>query len=98
MAIIAGGAAYLYYRKSNLESPKKYIFPAIRFFSIFFILLLFFTPVLSFVTSDLNESRNIFLIDASRSLEIENRKNDELNYIKNKIPEKILSIISVTAY
>lgn len=88
MAIIAGGTAYLYYRKSNLESPKKYIFPAIRFFSIFFILLLFLTPVLSFVTSDSNDAKNIILIDASKSLEIENRRNDELSYIKNKIPAK----------
>lgn len=88
MAIIAGGTAYLYYRKSNLESPKKYIFPAIRFFSIFFILLLFLTPVLSFVTSDSNDAKNTILIDASGSLEIENRRNDELNYIKNKIPAK----------
>ncbi|MBP9097072.1 MAG: hypothetical protein KBG21_10715, partial [Ignavibacteria bacterium] len=88
MAIIAGGTAYLYYRKSNLESPKKYIFPTIRFFSIFFVLLLFLTPVLSFVTSDSNDAKNIILIDASGSLEIENRRNDELNYIKNKIPAK----------
>lgn len=87
-AIIAGGAAYLYYRKSNLESPKKYIFPIIRFFSTFFILLLFLTPVLSFITSDSNESKNIFLIDVSRSLEIENRKNDEGNFVKDKLPAK----------
>ena len=84
--VISGIIAYFYYRKSTLESPKKYIFPAVRFFSTFFILLLFLTPVLSFITSDSNTPKNIFLIDASRSLEIENRKNDEVNFLKNKIP------------
>lgn len=87
-ALVAGIIAFFYYRKSDLESPKKYIFPAIRFFSLFFILLLFLTPVLSFITTDANESKNIFLIDASRSLEIENRKNDEINFIKDKLSEK----------
>jgi hypothetical protein len=84
LALLAGAAAYFYYRKSALESPKKYIFPAIRFLSVFFILLLFLTPVLSFIAKENPDYKNIFLIDASRSLEIENRKNEEVKIIKDK--------------
>lgn len=88
IALLSGGVAYFYYRKSTLESPKKYIFPALRFFSLFFILLLFLTPVLSFITADSDEPKNVFLIDASRSLEIENRKNDEISLVKDKLLSK----------
>jgi len=82
---VSGGVAFYYYRKTTLESPKKYIFPVIRFFSTLFLLLLFLTPVLSFIASDSSKGKNIFLIDASRSLEIENRYSDERNILKEKI-------------
>jgi hypothetical protein len=85
IALVSGAAAYFYYRKTTLETPKKYIFPAIRFLSLFFILLLFLTPVLSFITADSNEQKNIFLIDASRSLEIEDRKAIEVDIAKDKL-------------
>lgn len=84
-AFIAGVVAFFYYRKSALESPKKYIFPAIRFLSVFFILLLFLTPILSFIAKENPDYKNIFLIDASRSLQIENRKNEEIKIVKDKI-------------
>lgn len=84
LALISGSAAYFYYRNSKLDSPKKYIFPAIRFLSVFFILLLFLTPVLSFISKDNSEFKNIFLIDASRSLELENRRNEEIKILKDK--------------
>ncbi|MBS1491884.1 MAG: hypothetical protein JST55_00155 [Bacteroidetes bacterium] len=86
IAAIAAAVAYVYYRKSTLESPKKYVFPAIRFFSTLFILLLFLTPVLSFISSDAQLHKNIFLIDASKSLEIENRFNGEQSILNDKIP------------
>lgn len=85
--ILSGAVAYFYYRKSSLDLPKKYIFPAVRFFSTFFILLLFLTPVLSLITSDSDKPKNIFLVDASASLEIENRKKDEVSFLKNKVSE-----------
>jgi len=86
IAILSGIVAYFYYKKSDLQSPKKIIFPVIRFFSLFFILLLFLTPILSFIKSSLPESKNIILIDASKSLEIENRFNDELKILNQKTP------------
>lgn len=84
--IISAAAAYLYYRKSNLNSPKKFIFPVVKFFSTFFILALFLTPVLSFINNDSPASKNIFLIDVSKSLTIEDRFRIEADYLKDKIP------------
>lgn len=65
--------AYLYYKKSKLETSRKRLFFLLRTLSVFFLLLLFLSPVLSFIGNISRTPVNVFLIDNSESLLLENR-------------------------
>ncbi len=65
--------AIFYYRKSNLSKSSRIFFTVLRSLTLFFILLLLASPVISFVSSVSIEPVNIFLIDNSKSLELEAR-------------------------
>jgi len=66
--VVAAIVAYYYYRKSSATGKLKWILPALRFLSLLFILLLFMSPVLSFLGKSGKKPLNIILIDESRSM------------------------------
>ncbi|HLT23786.1 MAG TPA: hypothetical protein VK004_01555, partial [Ignavibacteria bacterium] len=65
--------ALYYYRKSSVQGGIKIFLTITRGLTIFFILLLLSSPVISFISLINIEPVNIFLIDNSKSLQIENR-------------------------
>jgi hypothetical protein len=73
LVIVSVLISWLFYRKSHLETNKKILFSVLRFLSTLFILLLLSSPVISYVNKDSITPLNIFLIDNSRSLTLENR-------------------------
>lgn len=77
--------SFYYYRKTKLEGFQKKVFTALRFLSLFLLLVLISSPVVSFIKSTSQDPLNIFLIDNSQSLLIENR-NDIL---KQQLDERI---------
>lgn len=66
--IISAAAAYFYYRGSAADGRLKQVLTALRFLSIFFILLLLLSPVLSFVGVNEKKPTGIILIDNSASV------------------------------
>src|SRR6187402_2051482 len=80
--IIAFVISYFYYKKTKLEGLQKKLFTVLRFLSLFFILLLLSSPVISYLNSKVQDPVNVFLIDNSQSLVIENR-NEKLKEILN---------------
>lgn len=80
MLIVAGAVSYFYYKRSSLKEPQKNFLTALRALSVFFILILLLSPVMSFISNISPSPKNIFLIDNSESLLIENR-NDVLKKI-----------------
>lgn len=82
--LLSAVVAYFYYKGSKLEGPQKKLFTALRFFSVFFILLLLMSPVISFF-KNLNKSPvNVFLIDNSESLLIDNRDGQIREILRDK--------------
>lgn len=77
--------AYFFYKKSKLSSLQKKIFTVLRFLSAFFIILLLFSPVISFVKNSVREPVNVFMIDNSESLLLENRRDKLKDLINEKI-------------
>lgn len=65
--------SYFYYRKSNLDKSRKRLFYLLRTLSVFFLLLVFLSPVISFIGNLSRTPVNVFLIDNSESLLLENR-------------------------
>lgn len=65
--------AFIYYRNSNLSRSARIFFTTLRSLTLFFILLLLASPVVSFISSVTIQPVNIFLVDNSRSLELEQR-------------------------
>ncbi|MEO8665035.1 MAG: hypothetical protein ABI462_06025 [Ignavibacteria bacterium] len=80
--IIASVISYFYYKKTKLEGFQKKLFTVLRFLSLFFILLLLSSPVISYLNTSVQDPVNVFLIDNSQSLLIENR-NDKLKEVLN---------------
>ncbi|MEP7146178.1 MAG: CARDB domain-containing protein, partial [bacterium] len=81
--IIAFVISYFYYKHTKLDGIQKKLFTALRFLSLFFIFLLLSSPVISFLNSLVQDPVNVFLIDNSLSLTIENRIEQlkkKLNY------------------
>ncbi|MBK6504892.1 MAG: hypothetical protein IPG02_04300 [Ignavibacteria bacterium] len=68
--IIAAIASYFYYRRSTAPGNLKWLLSSLRFLSILFILLLFMSPVLSFLDKTENNPLNIILIDYSKSITV----------------------------
>ena len=79
--------AYFYYKKTKAEGLNRKIFTAIRFLSVLFILLLFSSPVISFFKKTFQDPVNVFLIDNSESLLIENRSETLKNTIENNFKD-----------
>jgi len=75
MLIVAGAVSYFYYKKTILKEPQKKFLTALRALSVFFIFILLLSPVMSFISNISPSPKNIFLIDNSESLLIENRNN-----------------------
>jgi len=83
--ILAGVISYFYYKKTRLENFQKKLFTFLRFLSLFFLFLLLLSPVVSFIKKITEDPVNVFLIDNSESLLLENRDAK----IKEIIAEKI---------
>jgi len=79
--------SFFYYRKTKTEPKKRYLLSSIRFLSIFFLLMLFLFPVLTYTAKSNDKLLNIFLIDNSQSLNIENRKDSLLINFKKILKE-----------
>jgi len=71
--VISAAISYFYYRKSKLDSSLKKLFYVLRTLSVFFLLLLFLSPVISLFSKSFRAPVNVFLLDNSESLLIENR-------------------------
>lgn len=85
--ILAIAVSWFYYRRSALEGINKKLFAVLRFLSLFFIFLLFSSPVISFIKNTFTDPVNVYLIDNSQSLLLD--KRDVL--LSNILDEKILS-------
>lgn len=85
--LVAFILSILYYRKTNLSRGKRNILITLRTFSIFSFLVLLFVSFVFLSKNITNKPANIFLIDKSLSMNLENRR-EELN----KAIEKIKSI------
>ena len=83
--IISAAVSWIYYRRSDLEGMKKKLLAALRFLSVFFILQLFSSPVISLFKNIFRDPVSVFLIDNSQSLLLENRNIRLSEVLKNKI-------------
>ncbi|MDQ3020406.1 MAG: hypothetical protein M3R36_07545 [Bacteroidota bacterium] len=81
--------SYIYYKKSKLDGVQKKIFTALRFLSTLFILLLLSSPVISFVKNLTQDPVNVFLIDNSESLILENRSENIQEVLNDKIKNSV---------
>jgi len=79
--------AYYYYKKTKAEGLNRKVFTLLRFLSILFILLLFSSPVISFFKNTFQDPVNVYLIDNSQSLLIENRTELLKNTLKNDLKD-----------
>jgi len=84
--ILAIAVSWFYYRRSTLEGINKKLFAVLRFLSLFFIFLLFSSPVISFLKNTFTDPVNVYLIDNSQSLLLD--KRDVL--LSSVLDEKIL--------
>lgn len=82
--ILSALVSWFFYRNSEFPQPKKSFFIALRFLSVFLILLLLANPVITFIKSQLIKPANVFIVDVSESLNIQNRKDSLLNYLNNE--------------
>lgn len=87
--ILSSLISYLYYRKSRLEGTSKKLFTLLRFLSTFFVLLLFASPAVSILKSITEKPVNIFLIDNSESLLLEDRSEKIVDAVKEKIENSL---------
>lgn len=81
--ILSALVSWFFYRNSDLPQPKKSFLIALRFLSVFLILLLLANPVITFIKSQFIKPSDVFLIDVSESLNIHNRKDSVINYLQN---------------
>lgn len=83
--IIPAIIAYFYYKRSSLKGFKKLLFTALRFLTLFFIFLLLSSPVISFFKNTFQDPVNVFLIDNSQSLLLDNRESELKKILNDKI-------------
>ena len=83
--ILPALVSWYYYRKSDLEGIKKKLFAVLRFLSLFFIFQLFSSPVITLFKNTFREPVNVYLIDNSKSLLLDNRNIRLSETIKNKV-------------
>lgn len=84
LLVLSAAVSFFYYRHTKLEAIPKKIFTFLRFLSVFFILLLLLSPALSYIKNITAAPINVFLIDNSQSMAIDNRQD----MIKKIIEEK----------
>ena len=84
LLVISAAVSFFYYKHTKLEATPKKIFTFLRFLSVFFILLLLLSPALSYIKNITAAPVNVFLIDNSLSMTIDNRQD----MIKKIIEEK----------
>ena len=84
LLVISAAVSFFYYKHTKLEATPKKIFTFLRFLSVFFILLLLLSPALSYIKNITADPVNVFLIDNSLSMTIDNRQD----MIKKIIEEK----------
>jgi len=89
--------SYFYYKNSKLEPFQKKLFSILRFLSVFFILLMLLSPVISFLNNTSEKPVNVYLIDNSASLTIDSRNEVLKDVLKNKV-NKIASDNSENIY
>ena len=77
--------SYYTYRNSKINNPVKFILRLLRFLSIFLILFLLISPFIKTLKVFNQKPLNLILIDNSASLNIEERKNSLLNYLKENL-------------
>lgn len=77
--------SYYYYRNSKLDSPQKKFFTVLRFLSVFFILLLLLSPVISFIKNLSEDPVNVFFIDLSQSILIDKRNEEIKEIVESKV-------------
>ena len=87
VTIISALLSYFFYRNSSIKNPLKLILQFIRFLTIWLIFILLLSPVLSFISEITQKPINIFLIDNSLSLNIENRDSLTTDLLNNIIPD-----------
>jgi len=83
--LLSAVVAYFYYKGSKLEPSQRKLFTSLRFLSVFFILLLLMSPVISYFKNLTKDPVNVFLIDNSESLLIEKRNEKVKEIFKEKI-------------
>ncbi len=83
--IIAFIISYFFYKKTKLEGFQKKLYTALRFLSLFFILLLLSSPILSFIRNVTDNPINIYLIDNSQSLLLEKRDAKVHEILQDKL-------------
>lgn len=84
---VSVSVSYIYYNHSKLEPIPKKVFTLLRFLSVFFILLLLLSPVLSYVKNTTEIPLNVIIIDNSKSMTI----NDRQEILRKMLNEKILN-------
>ncbi|MBK8549803.1 MAG: hypothetical protein IPL53_01585 [Ignavibacteria bacterium] len=87
LLIIPAILAYFYYKRSALKGIKRILFTALRFLTLFFIFLLLSSPVISFFKNTFQDPVNVFLIDNSQSLLIDNRESGLKEILNDKIKD-----------
>jgi len=87
ITIVAACLSYFFYRNSSIKNPLKLILQFIRFLTIWLIFILLLSPVLSFISEITQKPINIFLIDNSLSLNIENRDSLTIVLLNNIIQD-----------
>lgn len=86
---VSAAVAYLYYRNSDQDSLKKKLFTILRFLSVFFILLLFLSPVISYVKNIMRKPVNVFLIDNSQSMTIDSLNKELSEVLEDKVKKSL---------
>ena len=81
-AVIALAVSYYFYRNTALEKNKKTLLIILKSTAIFILLALFIEPVLSYLTGNVNNRKDIVLIDATRSNDYSGKDQQVINILK----------------
>lgn len=81
--VIAVAVSYYFYRNTALDKNKKTLLIILKSFAIFILLALFIEPVLSYLTGNKSNRKDIVLIDVSRSNTYEDKSGEITKIIKD---------------
>ncbi|MBS1516670.1 MAG: hypothetical protein JSS91_01130 [Bacteroidetes bacterium] len=88
LLIISAAVSYFYYRKTVLKNTTGKFLTFLRTVTVFLFLLLLLSPVMSFIMNISPSPKNVFLIDNSQSLLIENRNELLISKLSNELDVK----------